>query len=363
MPRARRRRLASLTPEQVVTLASLVERETPKRGRAPAGRGRVLQSAAARRSAAMRSDGAVRDGAGRPSGERRARRGFARRFAVQHLPASRPASGTNRQSGRSFAARRARARQPPIICISWPTTRAATSSAARSPNTIATWRAYRRLLARDNSHPLGTRQESAALRPLLNASHSNEDVRRRISHEEGLILEAARGTGEASLHPGGDRTDSPATDCAARRGGGKTSADYIVQRARRGGNARRLVHAIGYRRQLRRRIHRPAAFLDVRRSGDVPGASGRAAAKILRRRRAACGRARARSGAARAAPRGDDRAQPQSGRRESAREKEEIAHWFGIWLETPDAFFDWLEVRKQSPDFRRDFPTRFDDEE
>jgi hypothetical protein len=32
-------------------------------------------------------------------------------------------------------------------------------------------------------------------------------------------------------------------------------------------------------------------------------------------------------------------------------EKREIAEWFRIWLETPDAFFDWLELRKQSPDF------------
>jgi hypothetical protein len=37
-------------------------------------------------------------------------------------------------------------------------------------------------------------------------------------------------------------------------------------------------------------------------------------------------------------------------------EKEEIARWFATWLETPDAFFDWLEVRKQSPDFQRQFP-------
>ena len=37
-------------------------------------------------------------------------------------------------------------------------------------------------------------------------------------------------------------------------------------------------------------------------------------------------------------------------------EKEEILHWFQIWLETPDTFFDWLEVRKQSPDFQRRFP-------
>jgi hypothetical protein len=37
-------------------------------------------------------------------------------------------------------------------------------------------------------------------------------------------------------------------------------------------------------------------------------------------------------------------------------EKEEIARWFAVWLETPDAFFDWLEVRKQSPDFQKQFP-------
>jgi hypothetical protein len=37
-------------------------------------------------------------------------------------------------------------------------------------------------------------------------------------------------------------------------------------------------------------------------------------------------------------------------------EKVEIANWFRIWLEAPDAFFDWLDVRKQSPDFRARFP-------
>ena len=37
-------------------------------------------------------------------------------------------------------------------------------------------------------------------------------------------------------------------------------------------------------------------------------------------------------------------------------EKEEIASWFRIWLETPDAFFDWLDVRKQSPEFQSKFP-------
>jgi hypothetical protein len=43
-------------------------------------------------------------------------------------------------------------------------------------------------------------------------------------------------------------------------------------------------------------------------------------------------------------------------------EKDEIANWFRIWLETPDAFFDWLDVRKESPDFRANFP-RLESEE
>jgi len=36
-------------------------------------------------------------------------------------------------------------------------------------------------------------------------------------------------------------------------------------------------------------------------------------------------------------------------------EKTEIAQWFALWLETPDAFFDWLEVRKKSPGFQQKF--------
>ena len=36
-------------------------------------------------------------------------------------------------------------------------------------------------------------------------------------------------------------------------------------------------------------------------------------------------------------------------------EKAEIAMWFRIWLEAPDLFFDWLELRKASEEFRRLF--------
>jgi hypothetical protein len=43
-------------------------------------------------------------------------------------------------------------------------------------------------------------------------------------------------------------------------------------------------------------------------------------------------------------------------------EKEEIASWFRIWLENPDAFFDWLDVRKQTPEFREKFPMAEEEE-
>jgi len=36
-------------------------------------------------------------------------------------------------------------------------------------------------------------------------------------------------------------------------------------------------------------------------------------------------------------------------------EKAEIATWFRIWLQTPDLFFDWLDLRKASEEFRRLF--------
>lgn len=38
-------------------------------------------------------------------------------------------------------------------------------------------------------------------------------------------------------------------------------------------------------------------------------------------------------------------------------EKEEILQWFRIWLETQETFFDWLEIRKLSPDFVARFGT------
>jgi hypothetical protein len=40
---------------------------------------------------------------------------------------------------------------------------------------------------------------------------------------------------------------------------------------------------------------------------------------------------------------------------EKRQEKQEIARWFQVWLETPDLFADWLELRKSSDEFRKLF--------
>jgi len=40
-------------------------------------------------------------------------------------------------------------------------------------------------------------------------------------------------------------------------------------------------------------------------------------------------------------------------------EKREIQQWFRVWLETPEVFFDWLELRKKAPEFVEKFGERF----
>jgi len=44
-------------------------------------------------------------------------------------------------------------------------------------------------------------------------------------------------------------------------------------------------------------------------------------------------------------------------RQEKRMEKREIAGWFRVWLESPTLFFDWLEIRKQTEEFRQLFPS------
>ena len=44
-------------------------------------------------------------------------------------------------------------------------------------------------------------------------------------------------------------------------------------------------------------------------------------------------------------------------------EKEEIVQWFRVWLQTQEAFFDWLEVRKQAPEYIRLFGSHAEEAE
>ena len=39
-------------------------------------------------------------------------------------------------------------------------------------------------------------------------------------------------------------------------------------------------------------------------------------------------------------------------------EQAEIAQWLLVWLQTPDLFDAWLELRRRSPDFRKKFLTK-----
>jgi hypothetical protein len=43
---------------------------------------------------------------------------------------------------------------------------------------------------------------------------------------------------------------------------------------------------------------------------------------------------------------------------EKREEKQEIANWFRVWLQSPDLFSDWLELRKRSQEFQRKFGSR-----
>ena len=45
---------------------------------------------------------------------------------------------------------------------------------------------------------------------------------------------------------------------------------------------------------------------------------------------------------------------------ERRQQKQEIATWFRVWIETPDLFFAWLELRKQSEEYKRLFGNRMD---
>lgn len=50
-------------------------------------------------------------------------------------------------------------------------------------------------------------------------------------------------------------------------------------------------------------------------------------------------------------------ARNRSGEQTARAEQAEIAEWLKVWLQTPALFKDWLELRKRSDEFRRQFKT------
>jgi hypothetical protein len=195
----------------------------------------------------------------------------------------------------------------------------------------------------------------------VTASHSNKSASGDSSTKKDLILEAAQGLGKPRFTPA--EIEQIRRQLISQLGpSGKTSADYIVSVLEEAGM--RVVWSTKsdtegrYEEEFTDLLHfstfTEAEMCLVRldellRKFMVE--SERAAAERVREV-ARLGRRRAEMISRNHKVEAENRAQ-----------KEEVAHWFGIWLETPDAFFDWLEVRKQSPDFQKKFPRAFDDEE
>jgi hypothetical protein len=195
----------------------------------------------------------------------------------------------------------------------------------------------------------------------LSASHSNKQSSGEASTKKALILEAARALGKPRFTPA--EIEQIRRQLIAHLGAqGKTSADYIVSVLEQAGM--RVV--LSTRSDTEGRYEEEFADLlhfstfteaemclvrldELLRKFVVEGE--RSAAERVREV-ARLGRRRAEMIARNHKVDAEKRAQ-----------KEEIARWFATWLETPSAFFDWLEVRKQSPEFREKFPHGFDDED
>jgi hypothetical protein len=189
---------------------------------------------------------------------------------------------------------------------------------------------------------------------------SNEDFSRESATKKALILEAARGLAKARFTPA--EIEQIRRQLIAQAGArGKTSPDYIVNVLKEAGMrvawATRLDAEEQYEEEFTDLLH--FSTLDEAEMCLVR------LDELLRKfahegERNAAERVRevARLGRRRA----EMIARNHKVDSQKRTEKEEIAGWFGIWLDTPDAFFDWLEVRKQSPEFQRKFPHGSDEE-
>ncbi|HXQ24804.1 MAG TPA: hypothetical protein VN822_00205 [Candidatus Acidoferrales bacterium] len=195
----------------------------------------------------------------------------------------------------------------------------------------------------------------------MSASHSKKHPVGEISTKKSLILETARGLGKPRFTPA--EIEQIRRQLIAHLGAqGKTSADYIVSVLEQAGM--RVVLSTRsdtegrYEEEFTDLLHFSTfteaemclVRLDELLRKFVVEGEREAAERV--REVARLGRRRAEMIARNRKVDAEKRAQ-----------KEEIGRWFAVWLETPDAFFDWLEVRKQTPEFHEKFPHGFDDED
>ena len=234
-----------------------------------------------------------------------------------------------------------------------PTIKAATFSARRSPSTIATWRATAQLLRGEAAAP-----DPDLKTPVIEAACERKPITRTDAGEsrtkKALILEVARELAKPRYTPA--EIEQIRRKLIANLGAhGKTSAEYIVSVLEEAGM--RVVMSTKsdtegqYEEEFSDLLHFSTldeAEMCLVRLDELLRkflAEGESAAAERVREVARLGRRRAEMIARNHKVDAKKRA-----------EKEEIAQWFAIWLNTPDAFFDWLEVRKQSPDFQIQVP-------
>lgn len=168
-----------------------------------------------------------------------------------------------------------------------------------------------------------------------------------------LILEAARAIGVQKWTPA--EIDQLRRKLHADHGeAGKTGNDYIAD----------VLKTMGWKVQLTEREEAEERFeeefADILHFKTLPDAEvSLTRLDELMRRFRAHGEAVAVQRVLEIARLGKRRAEMISHNRKveprKREEKKEIAEWFRIWLETPEAFFDWLDVRKVSPEFREKF--------
>jgi len=194
----------------------------------------------------------------------------------------------------------------------------------------------------------------------VTGSPSSKDVHDQPSNKKALILEAAHSLGKSRFTPA--EIEQIRRQLLAQLGtAGKTSPDYILSVLKEAG----LRVAWSTRADTEERYEEEFTDLLHFRTLDEAEMCLVRLDELLRKFSAEGDRGeaeRVREVARLGRRRAEMIARNRKVDERKRAEKEEIAHWFAIWLDTPDAFFDWLEVRKQSPAFRQQFPPDVENE-